>query len=218
MPPRDTPLTPDTLRRAADACGVALPEAACLPLMTYLDLLTRWNKVMNLVGTRHWQDTFTTLIVDSFHLADLIGRLPATTPRTAWETWDLGAGAGLPGLPLRMLWQEGTYALVEAREKRALFLSTVLAHVSLPGVAVFKGRAEQFMTPSRRAHCILSRAFMPWEALLEFTGPHLHADGCIILLTRERVNPAPPWVVVDEHHYGVRGDTRHILALQQKSA
>ena len=38
------------------------------------------------------------------------------------ETWDLGAGAGIPGIPLRLVWDSGTFTLVEVREKRVLFL------------------------------------------------------------------------------------------------
>ena len=122
---------------------------------------------MNLVGTRTAEDTFFTLVVDSLHLGRFLredveyGAVPCC--------WDLGSGAGLPGLPLRMIWQEGDYWMVEAREKRALFLSTVLAKYPLPGTHVFRGRAEAFMAgpPARTADLIVSRAFMPWPGVLD---------------------------------------------------
>ena len=80
---------------------------------------------MNLVGTRTAEDTFFTLVVDSLHLGRFLRE--DVEYSAAPCCWDLGSGAGLPGLPLRMIWQEGDYWMVEAREKRALFLSAFAA-------------------------------------------------------------------------------------------
>ncbi len=84
------------LARLAEDAGVELPKAAVEPLAVYLELLTRWNRVMNLVGPHAWRDIFTRLVVDSLHLGPFLRRLPLPA---APLTWDLGAGAGLPGLP-----------------------------------------------------------------------------------------------------------------------
>ena len=116
--------------------GFTLPESALVPLAAYLDLLMQWNKVMNLVGTRSAEETFFTLVVDSLHLARFLTEKVALA--AAPSCWDLGSGAGLPGLPLRMLWTEGEYWLVESREKRALFLSTALARHPLSGTRVYR--------------------------------------------------------------------------------
>ena len=103
-----------------------------------------------------------------------------------FEAVFIGSGAGLPAIPLRMAWQRGTCWLVEAREKRALFLSTVLARVPLPGTHVFRGRVEHFFPKqARKADCITSRAFMPWPQLLELVAPHLADDGIVVILARE---------------------------------
>ncbi|MEG2005700.1 MAG: RsmG family class I SAM-dependent methyltransferase, partial [Bilophila sp.] len=125
----------------ASRSGFVLTDDVARHLAGYLELLMQWNRVMNLVGTRSWQETFSALVVDSLHL----GRFLEKEGIVADTTWDLGAGAGLPGLPLRMIWTQGTFWMVEAREKRAIFLSTVLARFPLPQTHVFRGRAEQFM-------------------------------------------------------------------------
>ncbi len=177
--------------------GFDLPEATLRPLAAYLDLLMQWNRVMNLVGTRTAEETFATLVVDSLHLASFLEQdWTAGTPLNhAPDCWDLGAGAGLPGLPLRMLWQKGSYWMVEAREKRALFLSTVLARTPLPGTHVFRGRAEAFMAgpPRRTADLVVSRAFMPWPDVLELVRSSLNPGGVVILLLREDVQQDPFW-------------------------
>ncbi len=156
MPPAEVHVSLKELARLCAEAGFApdeTPEAA-QALAGYLELLMKWNRVMNLVGTRTWQATFRTLIVDSLHLARFLRSLPLPE---APETWDLGAGAGLPGIPLRAVWQVGIYHLVDAREKRTLFLSNVLARHPLPGTVVFRGRVEEFMPTRPKADCVVSR-------------------------------------------------------------
>lgn len=209
--------TPDHARRLAEKAGFSLPDSALPPLAAYLADLLRWNKVMNLVGTRSAAATFSTLFVDSFHL-DAFLRRPSLGLAPAPETWDLGAGAGLPGIPLRALWPAGCYTLVEAREKRALFLKTTLARLALPQTHVFHGRAEVFMDGSRRADCILSRAFMPWQKLLPFVEPHLAPGGILVLLLRDPLPCPAPWRELDSLAYTVGPDTRRLVALGKMEA
>ena len=221
------------------ALDCAVPSAALPALATYLALLTKWNKVMNLVGTRSWQETLRVLLVDSFHLADFLESLDLPE---APQVWDLGAGAGLPGIPLRMVWQRGHYYMVEAREKRALFLSTVLASVPLPGTHVFRGRAEDFFGRApKAADMVVSRAFLPWPQVLELVAPHLasactapgqpeHEDraqrseqgGRVVFLALDPPPAALPagWAVEQARTYTVQGksgtDTRHFWSLRRQ--
>lgn len=196
-----------------------LPEAEAFPellppLAAYLEVLMQWNGVMNLVGARTWQDAFCTLIVDSFHLASF---LEAGVRHPSPRCWDLGAGGGIPGVVLRMLWRKGEYWLVEAREKRALFLAAVLARCPLPGVRVFRGRAEAFMAgpPPRKADLVVSRAFMPWRDVLALVRHGLARDGRVVFLLKEPLaeSPCPGWRRTAQRSYAVGGDTRFVCAL-----
>lgn len=187
--PRAVPL--DEL---ADMCATAkctLPPAGLAQLSTYLELLMQWNKVINLVGAQSWQSTVLRLVADSFFLGKFLDSLPL--PRSGEDsprTWDLGAGAGLPGIPLRMVWDKGEYCMVEAREKRAVFLSTVLARIPLPRTTVFRGRVEDFFVRQAEAgtgtaDLIVSRAFMPWERLLPLVRPVLAPQGMVVFLASD---------------------------------
>ncbi len=200
----------------ADA-GFTLGTEQASQLATYLDLLMRWNRMMNLVGARHWRDALEDLVLDSFHLAAFLREnvLPGLPP--APETWDLGSGAGLPGIPLRMVWQDGNYRMVESRDKRTIFLSTVLARCPLPGTQVFRGRAEQFME-GKKADLIVSRAFMPWKDMLAFVRGHLTGKGCVVFLTREELVPEKdlPWLRTATSSYEVNGTRRFFCAFREK--
>ncbi len=210
------PLTSDSLR---DACAEALPgfpltEPALAGLRLYLETLLKWNKAMNLVGPSTWLEVLETLIVDSFHLALFLDELPLPPePRCR----DLGAGAGLPGIPLRLLRQQGEYVLVEAREKRALFLKTVLGLLGLPGTRVFHGRAEAFLAAEPAADLIVSRAFMPWEKVLDLVREFVAPGGFTVFLTLRPLPENPPvgWTGAAERSYTVAGSSRYLWAFRR---
>lgn len=195
--------------------GVEVPAQALAPLALYLESLCRWNKAMNLTGAATWQQAWQQLAQDSFHLAPFLRSLllPAEP-----ECWDLGAGAGLPGIPLRMVWPCGRYHLVEAREKRALFLGNMLARLDLPNTGVFHGRAEDFFAKATSpADCIISRAFMPWRRLLAFAGPHLAPDGLMVFMANDPLPHDLPagWRAVASHAYATAGE-RYFWALARQ--
>jgi 16S rRNA (guanine527-N7)-methyltransferase len=183
---------PGELASLIVSLGFVLDDAALRGLGVYLELLMHWNRAMNLVGAGAWQDALRTLIVDSLHLAPFLEQLPLPVSPLCW---DPGAGAGLPGIPLRLLWNRGEYWMIESREKRALFLSTALARLPLPGTHICRGRLEQFMdrhpAGQRPADLVLSRAFMPWRKLLALVGNRLGTAGMAVLL----LNELPPEAV-----------------------
>lgn len=210
------PCTPEALAAAATALGFSPGDGELRELSLYLGILEKWNKAMNLVGPGSWRDIFDTLIIDSLHLAGFVRALPLPA---APLCRDLGAGAGLPGIPLRVLWREGKYALIEAREKRALFLKTVLASCPLPGVSVFQGRAEAFMAANPPASLTVSRAFMPWEQVLALVAPHTEPGGLCVFLTLAPLPATLPggWRAVDERTYRVKKDARYFWALEKNA-
>ncbi len=215
-------LEPGELADCLSRQGFALDPEPLEYLARYLDLLMRWNKVMNLVGARTWQDAVERLVVDSFHLAAFLESLPVAD---APLCWDLGAGAGIPGIPLRLLWQRGEYWMVEARDKRALFLYTALARHPLGNTRVYRGRLERFFTTpqGRDADVILSRAFMPWQDLLATIAGRLRPGGTVIFLLNtppdlQLLKPTsgePAWSLRKSSRYSVRNQVRYICAVQQ---
>ncbi|MDR1777893.1 MAG: 16S rRNA (guanine(527)-N(7))-methyltransferase RsmG [Desulfovibrio sp.] len=201
---------------AARVPSVNVDETALEGLIAYVELLAQWNKAFNLSGVRRPADMLAFLAADSFYLADFLPRLSLPAEP---EVWDLGAGAGLPGIPLRLLWTDGQYHMVERREKRALFLSTVLAGLKLPRTTVFRGSVEDFFVsrrqPRDRADAIVSRAFLPWPRLLELTRPHLRPGGALLVLAAEKAPARLPehWMLTNEYAYDIADKKRRFWAL-----
>lgn len=214
--------TRKTVAAAAERLGRHLTNTQAVLLAKYLDQLVKWNRKMNLVGKADWQTVLRTLAADSLYLADFLAGLDLPNDPLAL---DLGAGAGLPGIPLRILWQPGEYRLVEIREKRILFMRSALGRLGLPGTSVFHGRAEDVLdgspetggTGGRKADLILSRAFMPWKKLLVLVRPMLAEGGVLVVLSNDP-QPEPDtlpegWRFGDSMAYPVAGTTRYFWSL-----
>jgi 16S rRNA (guanine527-N7)-methyltransferase len=198
----------DAARVAAASArlGRVLTDDQAGMLAVYLGLLVKWNSRMNLVGPATWTEILETLIQDSWHLADLLQNLD---PQPA-ETLDLGAGAGLPGIPLRVFWTAGDYWLVEPRQKRALFMEQAAAHMRLPRTRVLCARMEVLPPARRQAGLIVSRAFMPWRKLLAEVRGFLAPGGRVLVMSNEAAGETVEGYALErEQGYAVTGKDRY---------
>lgn len=127
-------------------------------------LLTRWQRVKNLVGPA------TLATVWTRHLADS-AQLPALAPQ-ALRWVDLGSGAGFPGLVIAILLRDKEGAqvhCVEANSRKCAFLREVARTLSLP-VVVHDGRIEDVLpTLSGPVDVVTARALAPLTDLLTMT-------------------------------------------------
>lgn len=201
-----------------DKLNLKTSEANLVAMRMYLELLLKWNNKINLTGANSWQEALSNLLADSFYLADFLNELNVLPH--APQVWDLGAGAGLPGIPLRILWQNGDYHLVESREKRATFLKIALLHLKLNHTFAHAARAEQFMPQQKNkgcsANCIISRAFMPWRELAEFVQPYLAPGGVLLLMQNGESfkEQLEGWSIVNQHCYQAPNGARQFVALR----
>ncbi|MDR3639851.1 MAG: 16S rRNA (guanine(527)-N(7))-methyltransferase RsmG [Humidesulfovibrio sp.] len=212
---------PGEVAGEARRAGFKLTSEQAQALSQYLTLLLKWNRTMNLVGRADWPGVFRDLTADSLHLASFLARL--RLPESSL-TLDLGAGAGLPGIPLRVVWPDGDYVLVELREKRAIFLAQAVGALKLERTKVLHGRAETALEAlpglglgARRADLVLSRAFMPWPQLLPLASELLAEPGMLVILANE---PPPAdfsgdagFRLVDSQEYPAESRTRYFWAL-----
>jgi 16S rRNA (guanine527-N7)-methyltransferase len=163
--------------------GFNLSDDQIKNLMVYLDLLVKWNKVINLVGRSDWRLILNDLVMDSFFLGSFLsGLLKLETNETVL---DLGAGAGLPGIPLRLVWDQGTYYLVESRVKRAAFMNQAIAAMNIENTFVINRRVQDIDPDILPASLIISRAFMPWTKLLPLAGKMMGKQARLIVLSAE---------------------------------
>ena len=215
-----TPPTPDQITALAANLGRTLTKEQAQGLSRYLCLLLQWNQRMNLVGPGDWRTVLTDLVADSWLLADFLDSLPRLKNATDSHpknplTVDLGAGAGLPGLPLRLFWPQGTYHLVEIRRKRTAFLLQAVAAMGLRRTVVRPERAEQALPALAPIDLCLSRAFLPWPQLLELVRPWLAPEGLVLIMANEAPPNAFPvgWSLQAVRNYPSGHKTRYFWSL-----
>jgi len=166
----------EQLLRGLIALGISNPEAGAQTLAHYGSLLLEQNKVMNLTAITEPSQVVSLHFMDSAALlgiADFRGK----------SVVDVGTGAGLPGLPLRILEPTLSLTLLDSLAKRVHWLQTVCDTLGLEGVSCVHGRAEELsLTPTYR-DCFdiaTSRAVAPLRLLCELCLP-LVAPGGVFL-------------------------------------
>jgi 16S rRNA (guanine527-N7)-methyltransferase len=120
-------------------------------LLEYLELLQRWNSAYNLTAVRDPLQMVYRHLLDSLAVA-------AHIPGSAQRLIDVGTGAGLPGIPLALLYPEQRYDLLDSNGKKTRFLFQVKTALGLDNITVHQERAERWQ-PQTSYDVVLSRAF-----------------------------------------------------------
>ncbi len=118
-------------------------------LLDYLGLLAKWNKAYNLTAVRDETQMVTRHLLDSLVIAPHI---------QGQRLIDVGTGAGLPGIPLAILFPEREFHLLDCNGKKTRFLFQVKTALRLDNMVVHHARVESFES-TEPFDVVLSRAF-----------------------------------------------------------
>lgn len=163
----------DLLATTAAGWGVALTPAQLDQFAAYAAELRRWNERVNLTAITDERGIVSRHFLDSLRCALSWGEAPASLI-------DIGAGAGFPGLPLKLLRPEIRLTLVESVAKKAAFLRHIAELLGLAGVEVVVGRAETIgRDPAHRERYDVSvaRAVAELRVLAEYCLPLCRVGG-----------------------------------------
>jgi 16S rRNA (guanine527-N7)-methyltransferase len=148
-----------------DDGGVAgLGETQLHDVLMYIDMLLRWNLRLNLTSIRDEESIVTRHFGESLFAARHLfpagwasapalpspghdpGEQDGSRARSepSIRLIDVGAGAGFPGLPIKLWAPKVHLTLIESNHKKATFLREVIRKLALRGAAVFAGRAQDF--------------------------------------------------------------------------
>ena len=145
--------------------------------LRYRQELLDWNTRMNLTAITDPEEVLIKHFLDSLSLLIVYDR-PGT------RLLDIGAGAGFPGLPLKIARPHWQVVLLEATGKKVTFLQHVIETLQLQDVIAVHGRAEELANKQEyRAafDVVTARAVASLATLLEYGAPFCRVGGLIIL-------------------------------------
>ena len=169
----------EILAARATEAGIPLTAEQIGQFSVYHEMLLDWNTRMNLTALTAPEDVAVKHIIDSLTAYD------AALFDGARTLIDVGAGAGLPGIPLAVYAPHLTVTLLDALNKRVRFLTEVTAAMGLQNVRCIHARAEEAARTAehRAAYDIaVSRAVARLPVLLEYTLPFVRVGGTLLAL------------------------------------
>jgi 16S rRNA (guanine527-N7)-methyltransferase len=146
----------------------------------YYQELIDWNQRVNLTSITGYEE------VQVLHFLDSLTVTLALKPSEGGRSFnviDVGTGAGLPGIPLKILLPDVRLVLLEATAKKARFLNHLITRLELDNIEVVVGRAEEVAHDAdyrERFELVLSRAVGALPALVELTLPFCVVGGSFI--------------------------------------
>lgn len=152
------------------AMGIEPPLPVRERLLSYVALLTKWNRVYNLTAVRRPEQMVTRHVLDSLAVLPYLNG-----PRVL----DVGTGAGLPGLPLAALREDCSFVLLDSNRKKTRFVTQAVSELELGNVEVVTARVEDYR-PQTQFDTIVSRAYATVSEFLSATR-HVCAPGGVFL-------------------------------------
>jgi 16S rRNA (guanine527-N7)-methyltransferase len=165
----------EILARGAEEIGVCLSAQVIASYLLYIEELRKWNARINLTALTEDLDIGVKHFLDSLTVAPYL--------HGAKRVLDIGAGAGFPGLPLKIQSPAIELLLLEASQKKAFFLRNIVRVLKLEGVEIVHGRAESHEIIKRYAgsfDLVLSRALADLPTSLHLALPYIKKGGHIV--------------------------------------
>ena len=142
-------------------------------LVRYAELLLRWNSVHNLTAIESPAQVLTHHLLDSLAIVPQIQRIRDERPI---RLLDVGAGGGLPGIPLAIAAADVHVTLIDKVQKKVAFLTQAKVELALNNVDCVHARVET-LRPEPPFDMIIARAFASLAEFVRLTRHLLAARG-----------------------------------------
>jgi len=170
---------------AAQLFGVSLDAEQQAQIQRFGELIELRGRQFNLTGARTWDRIRDDLIIRSLRILSPAG---GNAPTPDWfagkRAIDVGTGAGIPGIVMKIALPELQITLLDATRKKTVFLKEVVEELGLENVDIVTGRAEEVgQDPSHREayDLVTARAVARLAELAELTIPFARVGGTVIL-------------------------------------
>ncbi|MBE7092849.1 MAG: 16S rRNA (guanine(527)-N(7))-methyltransferase RsmG [Clostridiales bacterium] len=155
--------------------GISINEKQASQFEIYLLFLLEYNEKVNLTAVTDEDEVILKHFVDSCMGAGLIKKNAFCA--------DIGTGAGFPGVPLAILREDITVLLVDALNKRLVFLNELKEKLGLKNVTTLHSRSEdagQNVNYRQKFDYVFSRAVARMNVLIEYDLPFVKSGGSML--------------------------------------
>ncbi len=155
------------------------PKTAAPIIISYLQLLQKWNKTYNLTAIDHWEQMITHHALDALAVVKYF---------TGQRVIDVGTGGGVPGFILAIMDPEKQLVLLDAVGKKARFMRQVKRELSLSNVEIVHARVENYF-PDEKFDVVTSRAFSETNQFLTMTAHLVQDHGQFLAMKGPKPEP-----------------------------
>ena len=150
--------------------------------------LVAWNQRMNLTAIVDSEEAQLRHFVDSLTVAGVL----AGPVKDHGRMLDVGAGAGFPGLPLKLMFPGMHLSMLDSVGKKTSFLKHLVETLELEDVDIYNGRAEDLAMRSELRESfdvVVSRGVARMRVLMEYTLPYCRVGGIVVTLKKGGIEP-----------------------------
>lgn len=156
--------------------GITLSQQQIKQFELYYQTLVEWNEKMNLTAITKKEDVYLKHFYDSLTIS-------FDYPLDKQSLCDIGAGAGFPSIPLKIVYPHLKITIVDSLTKRITFLKHLINVLDLKHVEAISARAEDYAKDHRESFDIVTaRAVARLNILDELCLPLVKLDGDFITL------------------------------------
>src|SRR5680860_125734 len=141
-------------------------------LLAFLALLAKWNKAFNLTAVRDEREMVSRQLLDSLSILPFV---------ITHHLLDVGAGGGLPGIPLAIALPDTRFTLLDSNGKKTRFLKQCVLELGLRNLDVIHSRAEAYQ-PRELFTQVSSRAFAALDNQVSWCDHLLAGNGEFIAM------------------------------------
>lgn len=173
-----------SLKEEAKKNGLELTDSMLDKFEIYKDLLLLWNEKINLTAITNEYEIIMKHFIDCLEIVKYI--------KNGENIIDVGTGAGFPGLVIAIYFEDKVnITLLDALNKRLIFLQEVIEKLHLKNIKIVHGRAEEIARKQEYRECydiVVSRAVANLTTLLEYDSPYIKKDGICLLMKSSNVD------------------------------
>jgi len=151
-------------------------------LLSYMQLLLKWNKVYSLTAITDPEEVITYHLLDGLTLVKYLNN--AGFNMVSNTILDVGSGMGIPGIILAICGFSVT--VLDSNHKKTSFLSQVKIELGLKNLTVVNARVENYKHIDKFS-IVTSRAFAELKLFVDLTKHLLHDNGYFLAMKSQKV-------------------------------